>query len=73
MVVSLMIIGLRDGLNLKGTTMSTVINCECGLVIQAQTDDALVEATMRHVEQDHPELVGKIGHEDILNWAEEAS
>ncbi len=53
--------------------MSKLINCECGLVIRAQSDDALVEATMKHVEQDHPELVGKIGYEDILNWAEEAS
>ena len=53
--------------------MSTVSNCEFGMVIQAQSDEALVEAPMKHVEQEHPELVGKIGHEDILNWAEEAS
>ena len=43
--------------------MSKVINCECGLVVQAQSDDALVKATMNHVEQDHPELVGKISRE----------
>ena len=43
------------------------------LVVQAQSDEALVEATMKHVEQDHPELVGKISRDDILNWAEEAT
>ena len=53
--------------------MSKVINCECGLVVQAQSDEAHVEATMKHVEQDHPELVGKISRDDILNWAEEAT
>ena len=52
--------------------MSTkVINCECGEVIRAETDDELVTKVDRHVRQAHPELVGKMSREDVLAMAEE--
>ena len=53
--------------------MSTkVINCECGQVVRAEDDDELVAKVERHVGQDHPELVGKLGRDDILAMAEDA-
>ncbi len=49
-----------------------VINCECGQTVRADTDDELVAKVEGHVQQDHPELVGKLGREDILAMAEQA-
>lgn len=51
--------------------MSKLINCECGQVLRGATDDELVAGVVAHVDQDHPELVGKISREDILAMAEE--
>jgi predicted small metal-binding protein len=53
-------------------TMGKVINCECGEVLRADTDDELVQKVERHVGESHPELVGKMSREDVLGMAEEA-
>jgi predicted small metal-binding protein len=50
--------------------MAKVINCECGQVVRAETDDDLVSTVEGHVRNDHPELVGKMSREDILAMAE---
>jgi hypothetical protein len=52
--------------------MAKVINCECGEVVRADTDDELVEKVQAHVGELHPELVGKMSREDVLGMAEEA-
>ena len=52
--------------------MPKLINCECGEVVRGETDDELVAVTERHVSLAHPELVGKLSHDDILAMAEEA-
>jgi predicted small metal-binding protein len=49
-----------------------VINCECGEVVRAASDDELVQKVERHVGEAHPELVGKLSREDVLGMAEEA-
>jgi len=51
--------------------MSKVINCECGEVVRADTDDELVEKVDKHVRQAHPDLVGKLSRDDVLGMAEE--
>ena len=51
--------------------MSKVINCECGEVVRAETDDELVQKVERHVGESHPELVGKMSRGDVLGMAEE--
>jgi predicted small metal-binding protein len=51
--------------------MSKIVNCECGQVVRAETDDELVASVESHVEKDHPDLVGKMSREDILAMAEE--
>lgn len=51
--------------------MSKVINCECGEVLRAVSDDELVQNVERHVGESHPELVGKMSREDVLAMAEE--
>ncbi len=51
--------------------MGKVINCECGEVVRAASDDELVQKVEHHVEKSHPELVGKMSREDVLGMAEE--
>ena len=51
--------------------MALLVNCECGEVIRATSEDELVEAVGAHVEHDHPALVGKLGRADVIAMAEE--
>jgi predicted small metal-binding protein len=48
-----------------------VINCECGAVVRADSDDELVARVETHVASDHPDLVGKLSRDDVLGMAEE--
>jgi len=50
--------------------MAKLINCECGQVIRADSDDELVRKVEGHINQRHPDLVGKLRREDILGMAE---
>jgi predicted small metal-binding protein len=51
--------------------MGKRIDCECGEVVKAETDDELVAKVSAHVEGVHPELVGKLTREDVLGMAVE--
>jgi predicted small metal-binding protein len=51
--------------------MAKLINCECGQVVRGRNDEELVAAAVEHVNNDHPELVGKLRREDVLAMAEE--
>ena len=53
---------------LKEATVKAV-HCPCGKVIEAETDDALVEQTQQHVREDHPELESEYTREKILSIA----
>ena len=50
--------------------MSKIVNCECGEVIQAESDDELVRKVEQHVREAHSELAGKMSRDDILAMAE---
>ena len=52
--------------------MGKIINCECGYVVRAESDDELVAKAEAHIRSDHPDLVGKLSREDVLGMAEEA-
>ena len=51
--------------------MARIINCECGQVIRGDNDDELVAKAQDHVNQNHPDLVGKLSERDLLGMAEE--
>ena len=51
--------------------MGKVINCECGEVVRAHSDEELLAAVQAHVAGNHPELRDKLTPEDILSMAEE--
>ncbi len=52
--------------------MPKIINCECGEVVRADSDDELVRKVEQHVGEAHPELNGKMSRDDILAMAEES-
>ncbi len=51
--------------------MGMRIDCECGEVVKAESEDELVAKVEAHVLSDHPELVGKLGRDDVLGMAVE--
>lgn len=48
-----------------------LVNCECGQVIRAEDEDELVAKVEQHVNDHHPELVGKLTREQIVAMAEQ--
>ncbi len=51
--------------------MAKLINCECGFVVRAGTEQELLDRAERHVRETHPDLVGKVTRDDLLAMAEE--
>jgi hypothetical protein len=51
--------------------MGKRIDCECGAVVKAASDDELVSKVEAHVASDHPELTGKLTRDDVLAMAVE--
>ena len=51
--------------------MAKVIHCPCGTDVQGETDDELVANVEQHVQESHPDMVGKMSREDILGQAHE--
>jgi hypothetical protein len=51
--------------------MAKVINCECGYVVRGETDEQLLVGARAHIQDAHPDLVGKVSDEDLLASAEE--
>ncbi len=49
--------------------MAKVINCQCGATVRGETDDDLIAAAERHMETEHPNLVGKMDREQLLAMA----
>ncbi len=50
--------------------MALVMTCECGAMVRADTEDELVAAVERHLDEQHPQLVGKVSRDDIIAMAE---
>ena len=46
-----------------------VVHCPCGVNVEGETDDELVENVQAHIQTDHPDLVGKYSREDIVGMA----
>jgi hypothetical protein len=48
-----------------------VVHCPCGVNVEGETDDELVENVEQHIESDHPDMAGKYSREQILEMAHE--
>lgn len=49
--------------------MTKIINCDDGYVARGRTDDELVADAERHMQEAHPELVGKVTRDQLLSQA----
>ena len=52
--------------------MAKVINCPCGFTVRGDTDEALLAEARQHIEEAHPDKVGKVSDEELLGSAQEA-
>jgi predicted small metal-binding protein len=52
--------------------MAKVINCDCGYVARGENDEELLADAHRHIQDKHPDMVGKVSDEDLLSQAQEA-
>lgn len=53
--------------------MAKAITCQCGTVVQGANDDELVSAAEAHMQEKHPNLVGKLSRDQLLAMASETS
>ena len=51
--------------------MAKQITCECGYVIRGQSEAKSIQGARDHMGTDHPELLGKVGDDDLRGWIEE--
>jgi predicted small metal-binding protein len=51
--------------------MAKQIACECGYVAHGERDDEVIAEIREHMRTDHPDLLDKVSHEDLLGWIEE--
>ena len=49
--------------------MAKTIHCPCGADVTGESDDELVSNVEAHVQEKHPDMVGKMSREDILSQA----
>jgi hypothetical protein len=51
--------------------MAYQISCECGYTVTGETEDELIANAERHIESDHPDMVGQVSREELLAQSEE--
>ena len=52
--------------------MAKAVDCPCGVTVTGETDDELVTNVEAHVQSDHPDLVGRMTRDKILEMARAA-
>ena len=52
--------------------MAKKIICQCGFVGDGDSAEDAARVVQKHMEVDHPELVGEVAFADLLAMAEEA-
>ena len=51
--------------------MAYVYSCDCGYVVRGETAEESVADMEAHIDNAHPDMVGKLSRQDILAVAEE--
>ena len=52
--------------------MAKKIDCQCGYTVRGETDDELVANAEEHMRDKHPDMVGTMSREQLLEMAAEA-
>ena len=51
--------------------MAKVVHCPCGTDVEGESDDELVANVEEHVKEQHPDMVGTMSREQVLEMAQE--
>jgi predicted small metal-binding protein len=51
--------------------VAKVISCDCGYIARGETEEELLADAERHIRSDHPEMVGNLTQEQLLEMADE--
>ena len=51
--------------------MAYVYSCDCGYVVRGENEEEFVADMEVHIEQAHPDMVGKLSRDDMLALGEE--
>jgi predicted small metal-binding protein len=54
----------------SGEAVVYVITCDCGFVIRGDVEVELISNARNHIDEAHPEDVGKLSDEELLAEAE---
>jgi hypothetical protein len=52
--------------------MAKAVDCPCGVTVCGETDDELVTNVEAHVQADHPDMVGTMTRDKIMEMAHAA-
>ena len=52
--------------------MAQAVDCPCGVTLRGETHDELVTNVEQHVQSDHPDMVGSMTRDKILEMAHDA-
>jgi predicted small metal-binding protein len=52
--------------------MAKAVDCPCGVTVRGETDDELISNVESHVQSDHPDMVGTMTREKIMEMAHDA-
>jgi hypothetical protein len=52
-----------------GPGLVWVLHCPCGQLLQADTEDGIVDASLAHLAERHPDMADAYEREDILAMA----
>ena len=48
-----------------------IVRCECGATLEGDSEEGLYEAVQLHLAQHHPQLLGAMGPDVVLQMAED--
>ncbi len=51
--------------------MAKLINCQCGRTIRGETEEDVIRQAEEHMRESHPDLVGTVTRELLLDRIEE--
>jgi hypothetical protein len=52
--------------------MAKAVDCPCGVTVRGETDDELISNVESHVQSDHPDMVGTMTRDKIMEMAHDA-
>ena len=52
--------------------MAQKVDCPCGATVRGESDDELVANVEQHVQDQHPDMVGTMTRDKILEMAHDA-